>query len=1477
MDEAGGLTLRVLGELDAIRDGVVVELGGRRQRAALAALIIARGEVLSAERLAECVWGDGAASRNLGGLHSYVSHLRAKLQPDSGARSRNDVITRIGRGYALCLGQLDVDAWQFEQAVEIAADLPASERVSRLSSALDLWRGPAYAEYADGSWVRTEVARLTELRTVARESLMDARLALGNAPRLVPELEALVAEDPLREERWRLLVLALYRAHRQGDALAALRRARQTLSTELGVEPGPALRTLERDVLAQSPTLQGPARMRQEASIAEPPPTKSPQNGGVPTDLVDRDHELAALSRAVADLRAGTGGTVLIEGSAGIGKTRLLVEAGRFATNAGLRVMTARASELERTFGFGTVRQLFEPSLIDPARRATLLGGAAAGARGVFDGVDDDRVDGSFAVLHGLYWLTINLTAEGPVLLAIDDVQWSDGASLRFLAYLVKRIEGLPILLALTLRTGERRSDDALLDEMLLEPFDTVLRPQALSATAAGAVVRSRLSEADDAFVQTCHRTTSGNPLLLRQLVRALESEGVPPDVVHADTVRAVGSRAVASLVMLRLRRMPATVIEVVRAVALIGQDADLPAISALAQLPEENVAEALDLLSRNEILADTRPLRFVHPLVQDAVYRDLTSAECALRHERAARILQERGASTERIAANLLLAPARGDPATVAVLQAAARAASARGASDSAITFLRRALEEPPAGRDRVEVLIELGSVEALVDGEQSVSHLIEAYDELADPADARRRADLALVIARTQAFAARRGAASAFARDAAASLPAAHDDARQGLVALARVAGYMHGLPPAEYRSSAGTPGRRRRRRRAHARGGGGLRADARRRRPRRRDRVGQIRPGGRPTAGPRRHVALGGRCRRVAGRRRRRSRRPRPHCRFRRSVAPRAGPGACHGQPVRGARGEPVAGLRAVAPWPARRRTAVGGDATEQIRTWGGPRVGDPFAAAFTAGIHLDRGDIDAAERTVAAARTLPRIGEGARHLRHATARLRLAQGQPAGGPRRTPTPMSDTSTSPTRPGLPGGTRRPARWSRSDASTRRWRWPTSRSRCSAGGVRRPHSARRCSWPASCADRRAFRLLREAVDLLTPTGADLDLARARLALGRRPELDADEAIPLLRAAAAGAGDCGARPVLDARWPRWPNAASGRFTTTGRPATRLTGRERQVLDLTATGLDVHQVAQRLFLTPGTVHSVLSAATAKIGAAPMTRSSDSQVSGRQRSAVVPPSGRSAVTRPSTTPAGIAGPADLRRLCGGAVYLPGDPQYDEARRPWNLRTDDHPAAVAYPAFPDEVAELVRAAAAAGLRIAPQGTGHGAPPLSGQLADAVLLRTSAMTELRIDAAHRTARVGAGVLWGDVIARAGAARLACRHMSSPSVGVVGSSLGGGLNWYGRSLRTAVQRGHRRRGGARRRHDRPRHRRAGQRPAVGGPRRRGRLRRGHRAGVRPGPGRRPVRRDAGVGVGAGPAGARQPGRSGPRRARTR
>ncbi|WP_448624599.1 FAD-binding oxidoreductase [Geodermatophilus sp. URMC 64] len=143
---------------------------------------------------------------------------------------------------------------------------------------------------------------------------------------------------------------------------------------------------------------------------------------------------------------------------------------------------------------------------------------------------------------------------------------------------------------------------------------------------------------------------------------------------------------------------------------------------------------------------------------------------------------------------------------------------------------------------------------------------------------------------------------------------------------------------------------------------------------------------------------------------------------------------------------------------------------------------------------------------------------------------------------------------------------------------------------------------------------------------------------------------------------------------------------------------------------------------------------------------------------------------------------------LRGLCGGSVHLPGDASYDMARSPWNLQMSDFPAAVAYPAFPDEVADVLRAASSADLAVAVQGTGHGAPPLHGRLTEAVLLRTSAMTELSIDPERRTVRAGAGVLWGDLAEAAGRSGLVGLHPSSPDVGVAGYTLGGGIGWYAR-----------------------------------------------------------------------------------------
>ena len=158
-----------------------------------------------------------------------------------------------------------------------------------------------------------------------------------------------------------------------------------------------------------------------------------------------------------------------------------------------------------------------------------------------------------------------------------------------------------------------------------------------------------------------------------------------------------------------------------------------------------------------------------------------------------------------------------------------------------------------------------------------------------------------------------------------------------------------------------------------------------------------------------------------------------------------------------------------------------------------------------------------------------------------------------------------------------------------------------------------------------------------------------------------------------------------------------------------------------------------------------------------------------------------------IARPGTVR--VTRAQSLRGLCGGAVYLPGDPGFDEARTPWNVAVDQRPAAVAYPANAEETSQLVRAAVAAGLRVAPQSTGHNAGPL-GRLDDVVLIRTSAMTHVDIDPVHQVARVGGGALWLPVVEAAAAQGFAVLHGSSPDVGVAGYSLGGGIFLYARKL---------------------------------------------------------------------------------------
>ncbi|MEU9328316.1 AfsR/SARP family transcriptional regulator [Streptomyces canus] len=251
----------VLGSVAAWDEtGEPIALKGPRHRAVLARLLIARRGVVPVPRLVEDLWEGDPPADAVGTVRTFVAGLRRALEPERPRRTPSRLLVTEGPGYALRAEPAHVDARRFEHAVAAAADLPPAQAVPRLTEALELWRGPAYADFAEERWARAERSRLAELRLTAVERRAEGRLALGAAADAAVDLDAHVAEHPWREDAWQLLALALYRCGRQADALSVLRRARQLLREHLGVEPGPRLSRTEQDILRHADHLDpGPS------------------------------------------------------------------------------------------------------------------------------------------------------------------------------------------------------------------------------------------------------------------------------------------------------------------------------------------------------------------------------------------------------------------------------------------------------------------------------------------------------------------------------------------------------------------------------------------------------------------------------------------------------------------------------------------------------------------------------------------------------------------------------------------------------------------------------------------------------------------------------------------------------------------------------------------------------------------------------------------------------------------------------------------------------------------------------------------------------------------------------------------------------------------------------------------------------------------------------------------------------------------
>jgi DNA-binding NarL/FixJ family response regulator len=449
------------------------------------------------------------------------------------------------------------------------------------------------------------------------------------------------------------------------------------------------------------------------------------------------------MQRAVAAVERGHGGVLVIEGAAGIGKSVLLRALCEHAAGRGVQMLTALASELERDFGFGVVRQLLEARIVraDESERAELLAGAAGLAGPVLD--LGGAVGDSFAALHGLYWLLTNLAAGGPVVVAVDDLHCADEPSLRWLIYLCHRLEGLPVLVAATTRPA-RLEHSSLVMELLAVAGAQVLCPGPLSEPAVARLICAGLgAQPEPAFVSTCAEVTAGNPFVLRELIFDLAAGCINPVAGQAAGVAERVPAQVERVVLARLGRFDEAVMRLARAVAILGENTALRLAAALAELDIDAAAAAADALLTAELLAEDRPMRFAHPLVRSAIYEQLPPGARGQAHARAARLLRREGAGPERVAAQLLFCEPAEDPDAVQTLRAAAAAALARGAPETAITYLRRALAEPPPGSARAAVLGELGSVERIARDPSAVEHLEQAWQATTDPVAAVRLAN--------------------------------------------------------------------------------------------------------------------------------------------------------------------------------------------------------------------------------------------------------------------------------------------------------------------------------------------------------------------------------------------------------------------------------------------------------------------------------------------------------------------------------------------------------------------------------------------------------------------------------------------------------------------------------------------------------------------------------------------------------------
>ncbi|MEU6222852.1 BTAD domain-containing putative transcriptional regulator [Streptomyces sp. NPDC047042] len=646
--------ISVLGPLRVEVEGRAANFGSRLTRAILAQLLIARGAYVPVDRLVRQLWQGTPPPSAHASLQGYVARLRRVLEPDRPPRAPARLLASAPYGYALRLSpdQHMVDAWHFERELAACLALPPghdAEVAHRLRAVMNLWSGTAYAEFADEPWAADESARLEELRHAGRETLAAARLNSGALHDALADADTLTREQPLREEGWRLLALALWANGRQGDALAALRRARDSLRDELGVDPGPELVELEQAVLQQRLDIlhrfTRPALTDhpQQQEIAFAQPTSQGATRVAPlaaAELLGRDTELTELASAADLVRQGRGQLVLLSGEAGIGKSSLLDHLQSHLPEQGWLVAVGQCPETDGAppgwawFDvFGTLAAVAPPSG-DLAAVLSVDAPDALGAWAATDGNPAQRFRLHRALLS---WLR-DIAAQRPLALLLDDLHRADEESLELFLLCAEQLRTVPLLLVAAYRADEGDMTKALGRLARCSPRRLALN--GLPAASARLLVRQACPVAvSEETAAALAERTGGNPFYLRESALLLGEEEagealdrVPQGIL--DTLRR------------RFARFEPADLAVLRLMAVAGRQTTVDLLVAAADADEERVLDALDAGVAAGLVVEPGPgqVRFCHALVRDALEVDLTELRRARMHSRLGHCLLKLG-----------------------------------------------------------------------------------------------------------------------------------------------------------------------------------------------------------------------------------------------------------------------------------------------------------------------------------------------------------------------------------------------------------------------------------------------------------------------------------------------------------------------------------------------------------------------------------------------------------------------------------------------------------------------------------------------------------------------------------------------------------------------------------------------------------------------------------------------------------------